>query len=414
MIHTQSKDLSRNDRQKALISSIFLGIFTLGISQLICQMALSSRSIKHKKSIETPLSFKENTNLNPHVKNGLEQCLAALDAMENDDLQRDITVAALLELGTFVMPFDKKKALKLFEKAKQMDKLKLGNVERSLALAKISIANPEEKLRIAYSLESKDVPFALRQVAIDLAKDNIEKSLEIARGLEGYEKFDALAGIIEIVTPNNYELGLELATEAALLAVSLRDNRSAIERIIDVFYAKHNRKTAFELANAIVPPQIGSRLVGGLKQVAFPIIGKEYAKDDLEGALKWANTLDNHIRIRVLCSMAQGISSTLPEMANQLIEQALALRDTEDHFELDKTLCIETMAILDLDKAQVLLQEVERKAEALLSMFKRLYPIDPEAALRLAPLLFAEETSRNEDPRTRFRVFIDFAKINVY
>lgn len=413
MINCNAKELSVKDQRKALIRSIALGVIFVAIPHIVC--ALNTRCVKHKKptetsSTETPLTFKENPHLNPLFVKALKQCLAAVNASSDD---KYLLVDSLLELGKIIIPFDKKNALKMFKIAKQKETNNPDHVERSLALAEIAVATPKEKMSIANSLEGKNKAFVLRQIAIDFAKDNIEKGLEIVDQLSGINRFQALIGIIKIVTPSNYELGLKLANEATELVINQLDNGFAIEAFLDVFFAKYDLQKAFELADAIKPHKFATGCQSDLKETAFCIIGKEYVKSNFTEAVKWADTLDLHTRLRVLCSMVKELSSIQPELAKELMNQALRLRKStnEDIFELDKIICVETMALLDLDKALELLQEIKSgKAEALVNIVKVLMRVVPEAALKVAARLFEEESVKNITPSTRFHLFMELAK----
>lgn len=410
IINCNAKELGK-DRKKALIRSIALGVFFAGIPHIVCSIALKCRSIKHIKSTEVGLTSQRNVNWNPLLLKAVEQCqLNALEVVPPYGA-RD----PLLDLGIFMMPIDKNKALQIFELAKQKENADPKHIERSLAMANIAISNSKEKLRIANSLENGDQMFALRQVAIDLAKDNIKESLKIVDQLgEDSEQFYALVGIIKIVTPQDLELGRKLANRAAELALSMHNNRTEIEIIIDTFFAKYDRERAFELADVIESTEMDAVMEREEKQAAFNSIGKEYAKSDLQGALKWAKSLKDYHKVGVFCSMIEGISSIHPQLSKALMREVLSLRvpENEDRFEEEKIIYIRTMALVDLDEALKLLETVKgHKVDALLGIVQMLMPANPKAALEVAPRLFEEALLKNNPPSYRSHIFMELAKV---
>ncbi|HEY4832311.1 MAG TPA: hypothetical protein VIH61_07115, partial [Waddliaceae bacterium] len=54
IFHWNARGLTEKERSIAKITSIVLGIFTLGLAHLICRMALYNRSFKIKRSSDEP------------------------------------------------------------------------------------------------------------------------------------------------------------------------------------------------------------------------------------------------------------------------------------------------------------------------------------------------------------------------
>lgn len=395
------------------------------IQKLICKKAM----------LDGPSLASTNKQINAFMQNDLDLIKNRIIALiieqsfeEANAQYDDLRGYAFCEIAEFVLPLDKKKGLAVLDsalaKARSINAYQLGEIARilapydlknaekivkeemrdgddnnSLVLARIATAiakqDYEKALKIINTIEMdgsvkvgvrSQIYEALAVIAIAMAKDDMGRAMQIVDSVDAHKdaKFIGLLGIAEILILSNYEGGMELANQAATIANSLNNGRDqAILKLIS-FFSTHNREErAIELALSMDDDFSAEAL----------------AKLDLDKALLRAEAIqDKSKQSLVLCEISKKISTTHPEKAFELVQQALYLARSLDYITQGSALSAAAgaMAIFDREKAIAIAESIFKKEDrisAFTGILKAITPKNYEEAAKVVRLILKEVKS---------------------
>lgn len=310
------------------------------------------------------------------ISEAVEECLKTVELMTCNKQ----AVKALCQIAEFLIPLDKTRATEIIKSA----------LEKAILSPE---PGNEEVIRIWVALDlykghQHQMSSYAAYAAIARAKENVENALEMADQIPNIEhQFIALKGIVEFLIPKDPAKALEVANRAA--ALNFAGQRSKyIKEIIEVYFSKHDRERALELANTIFESD---------KDFAIAYIARE---SELEEALRLANTIDDRFnRSFALCEIAKKLKEDNFNRGQEIANLALeAARTVTDPFAKEEAFAYSagTMGLFNLENALRIVSGMSdvflfsQKSRAYTNIAHAIHTTNMKEATRLAGIAFNE------------------------